>query len=155
MSPKTYRFMFLMPLLVMISSCGPRGKEVAEEKIVPPRPLTALMEQAPEIKYRYKGELYRDPFVTAAAKKYFIGTLKEDEEGEMPVLGALALKGIIKDRMNRLAILATPTGSWFLKNERLYDKKGRRVKGIRGEIGSSFVNLITDDNFVKTFKIRE
>lgn len=138
--------------LCVLAACG--KKKVTQ--VVQPKSQTPVNAPIPEkkieIKYRYGGEAYRDPFLPLTERKIMSPSLTSTGEGKMPNFGSLTLKGVISDKNTKIALIASPMGRYVLKNEQLYDSMNRIVKGVRGTIGEGKIKLITQDNFVCELK---
>ncbi|MFN3966620.1 MAG: hypothetical protein ACK4JE_02845 [Endomicrobiia bacterium] len=129
--------------------------EISQKPTVPV-PITGLIEKKLVTKYRYKGEIYRDPFIPPDEKKIVSPILEASGEGLKPALGSLTLKGIIIDSKQKIALFSSPTGRYILRNGKLYDNRNRIVRGLTGTVlDNNTIKLITEDKFVKTYKLKE
>lgn len=138
-----------------LTGCG-RKEDIRKEE-TPPRAAPAVitgLEQKVEVRYRYKGDVHRDPFVMPTARQMST-SLELTGEGKMPNFGALELKGILRDKQNKIALLFSPMGSYVLRNNTLYDINSRKVPGVTGKIEERSVMLTTADKFSKTYSLRE
>ncbi len=155
-------FHFILYSVFIFWSCGkkeqiqktleiPRVKEKTTSVSIP-----AAKEKKVVAKYRYRGEVYRDPFIPLDDKKIISSALETSGEGITPALGSLTLKGIIIDKTQKIALFSSPTGRYILRNEKLYDNRNRRVRHLTGKvIDTNTVKIVTEDNFVKTYKLKE
>ncbi|MBN1823334.1 MAG: hypothetical protein JW803_03335 [Endomicrobiales bacterium] len=151
-----YRFLlilFLFPLF--LTGCG---DELPPEKVIMPPsrrpPLKAADASADgkiAKKFVYRGDKYRDPFVPLTGEGMVFGG---SEEVNVPQVGGLALKGIIKEGKQKIALISGGGISYTLQNSRLYDSKQRLVKGITGIIKEESVVIIAPDKTTKELKLR-
>jgi len=158
------RFYFLLLvsnfLFFTLFGCGEKDltQDITQklEKPSAPVPITGLVEKKTIAKYRYRGEIYRDPFIPLDEKKIVSPFLESSGEGLMPALGSLTLKGIIIDNKQKIALFSSPTGRYILRNGKLYDNRNRIVRGLTGTIvDNNTIKIITEDKFVKTYKLKE
>ena len=149
-------FYFLFSIFYFLfTGCAKKEVTVTEKKItVAPVPITALIEKKVEEKYVYRGAAYRDPFLPVTERRQ-LSPLLSTEKAKIPNLGALTLKGIVRDKKGSIALLASPEGSYVVKNGSLYDNLNRLVPGITGRIDKESVTLTTEDKFTKTYKLHE
>lgn len=153
MSPKIIAVLIVVHLL---PACGKKEvTEITEKKVSTSRVMIPVFEKKVEIKYRYQGGNYRDPFLSLTEKGMISPSLASKGEGEMPNFGSLSLKGIMRDSSTKIALLSSPMGRYVLRNDKLYDSRNRVVKGIKGTIGERRVKLVTRDNFACELKFRE
>ena len=154
MSPKIIAALIIS--ICLVTACGKKkerdisGKEVSTSHIITP-----MLEKKVEVKYRYQGGNYADPFLALTERRMISPSLMSKGEGKMPNFGSLSLKGIIRDPIAKIALLSSPMGRYILKNDKLYDSMNRVVKGIKGTIGERKVRLVTRDNFACELKFRE
>ena len=157
MATQIIRIIICIVLINSIISCG--KKKTEEMKVIAVKPPVAItgLQKKEEPRYKYSGENYRDPFieVTAEGGRFFSSMLKDNEEALPPNLGALTLKGIVGDSKVKIALLWTPTGTYFLKNGKLYDGRNRIVRGVTGKLEANKVIINTDDGFNRELKFRE
>jgi hypothetical protein len=142
--------------IIVLFGCSTTKKEVVvqpEKKIEKPKPITSLIEKKIEIKYRYRGDIYRDPFISLADKKTISPSLESKGEGQMPILGTLSLKGIMVDKNSKIALLSSSIGCYILKNNKLYDSRNRVVPKIKGYINKKSVKLVTEDKYEIELKL--
>ena len=117
--------------------------------------IPGVQEKKVEVRYRYKGVNFRDPFISLTESKVFSSAVTATGEGQLPNFGTLNLKGILRDKEIKIALLSSPNGRYLLKNDKLYDNMNRLVRGVKGTIGEKKVKLVTHDNFVCELKFNK
>ena len=94
------------------------------------------------LSYVYEGDRYRDPFISLN------GDHGTDNE-HAPQIGSLILKGIVKDKTSRVALLTSGASSYILRGGRLYDSRNRPLKGMTGVIKAESVIIVGSDRTVR------
>jgi len=157
---KIKKFAIYCFLILVFSACG--KKEIAQkatqisQKPTEPVSITGLIEKKVVAKYRYRGEIYRDPFIPLDEKKIVSPILESSGEGIAPALGSLTLRGIILDNKQKIALFSSPTGRYILRNGKLYDNRNRIIRGLTGTVvDNNTIKIVTEDKFVKTYKLKE
>ena len=100
-------------------------------------------EEAPRYYYSYGRE--RDPFepLLTAAGSPSSNRAARDTQTIAQNFSSLELKGIIKDREGKLAIIVSREGESFtLKAGRIYDKRNQKMTGMTGVIKEKSVVLV-------------
>ena len=65
-------------------------------------------------------------------------------------LANLELKGILRDKRGKIALIASSSGEpYTLRSGRIYDKKNRIVNGVSGIIKETSVILVTQNRTIK------
>ncbi|MFH1368252.1 MAG: hypothetical protein ABII64_03900 [Elusimicrobiota bacterium] len=144
-----------LPILIL-SGCG-KGKTpppgAGAAKTLPPPVVTMPVyeKKAPQ-KYAYRGDRYRDPFIslTGPGRRFL-----ESDEVTAPNIGSLSLKGIISEGKTKIALITGDGTTFVLKDSRLYDNRQRLIRGISGAIKKDSVIMIAPEGSVKELKLRE
>lgn len=113
-------------------------------------PVSSLAVSSPT--YSYKGEKYRDPFVSLAGQgaAYFYSG---DDTPFDP--NNVELKGVLKMKSGRWALLRTAAGASFIVKEgKLWDSKRKLVKGYVGIVKEKGLELLGPNNQVFTFNLK-
>ncbi|OGR98019.1 MAG: hypothetical protein A2902_00365 [Elusimicrobia bacterium RIFCSPLOWO2_01_FULL_64_13] len=118
-------------------------------------PAIEQAQPAAEARYSYPHGSKRDPFVPliggarSVASQSGDGSSFTTQEGYRTSVANLLLKGILKDKKGKIALISTSDGEpYTLKSGRVYDKKNRRVAGITGVIKENSVILVTQDRAI-------
>lgn len=147
-----------------LSSCG--GKKTGDlmdlSQMFPPSIVEKLPDLLPETKeepprYFYPHAAKRDPFVPLIGGEAFSsaskGSGKDLAAGE---LSNLELKGILKDRRGKIAIITTTDGEPFvLRSGRIYDRKNRVVSGVSAIIKEKSVVLISKSRAITELSLKK
>ncbi len=143
-------FMFFL----ILPGCG-GGNTVSDVKpyVKPPVITPRTHEKTERPRYSYTGERFRDPFIAlisdAPAQSANPGGIV------VPSLGTLALRGIIDDGRQKIAMISGNGAAYFLRDKRLFDTRQRLIPGYTGVIRADSVLLIAPDRTSKEFKLRE
>lgn len=151
--------MSIITLAVWVALSGCSKKEDAQmdlSALVPPTAVVVTPEEPPKKlefpKYFYPYLDERDPFAPLLAGS---GTGRPGSMTLMQNFGNLELKGILRDRGGKVAIIGTSSGENFvLKSGRIYDQRNHIVTGVTGIIKEGSVVLITSNRTVKELPLR-
>ncbi|MCK5533650.1 hypothetical protein KAI68_00935 [bacterium] len=103
------------------------------------------------VKYEYKGGRYRNPLMSLTVKGM---TTEGIAEMTGASLATLTLRGIIKEQRKRLALIDDISGaSYIVKDKKLINQQGKRVKGVVAIVKEKSVVLITSDKGIKELKL--
>lgn len=108
-------------------------------------------------KYVYPYSQSREPFfpLTGGTASQNPGDRRWAAENFFQSFAVLSLKGIFKDQKGKIAVLGIPGGeSFYLRTNRIYDKKNRVVRGITGIIKNESVVLVTRNKSVKKLYLK-
>lgn len=150
----------LVFLFFCVLGCGKKEKNLStalpatmlQKKAVPV--VVADKGKKAEKRYKYKGGKYRNPLLSLTVKgKAMEGTAEMTAAN----LSTLTLRGIMKDsRKERLALIDDVSGaSYIVKDKKLINQRGRRVKGVVGIVKEKSVVLMTSDKGVRELKIED
>ncbi len=151
--------MNVLTLAVCIAffGCSKKGDDQMDlAALVPPTPSIVTPEEPPKKlefpKYFYPYQEERDPFVPLLAGS---GSGRPGSMSLMQNFGSLELKGILRDRGGKVAIIGTASGDNFvLKSGRIYDQRNHIVNGVTGIIKEASVVLITSNRTVKELPLK-
>lgn len=136
-----------------VSGAAPGKAETAPPANAPPAPPPPK----PSVSTLYKGDKYRDPFLTPFAGGG--GAKRTSYDPASFSIHNLELKGILKDGAEAMAIFTdTESGaSFLLKGGRLLDSEDKPVPGVTGEVKAAQQSafLTTPDKDVQTFRVGE
>ncbi len=156
-----YRTMVLCMLALTVLGCSKKKSDVqslAELVPSPKEPVGAIMQPEPRLeppRYFYPYSAKRDPFTP------LLGTLARRPGGDgLGLTGGeltnLELKGILRDRKGKVAIIAASDGEPFiLRAGRIYDQKNRIVSGVSGIIKENSVIIITQNRAMTELSLRK
>jgi hypothetical protein len=98
-------------------------------------------------KYVYPYLQQRDPFIPLVGGSSGSGGASS---GSFENLGNLELRGIIKDRRGKAALISSSDGdAYVLRSGRVYDRRNRVIAGVQGVIKENSVVLISQNKAVK------
>ena len=147
-------------LLLSVLLAGCSGKdEYKSLAVLVPSPTQKAAPPAPEVKpetprYVYPYASMRDPFTPLAGGAASVGSSASQDMSNGD-LGNLELKGILRDRKGKVAMISASDGEFFvLRSGRIYDKKNRIVSGISGIIKENSVVLISQNRTVTELSLR-
>ncbi len=156
----TNKILFLMVgfLFFSVLGCGKKEKNLStalSTTIPQKKAVTRVVRDKKEkagIKYEYKGGKYRNPCLSLTVKGVAIEGIVEMTAAN---LSTLTLRGIIKDsQKKRLALIDDVSGaSYIVKDKKLINQRGRRVKGVVGIVKEKSVVLMTSDKGIKELKM--
>ena len=158
---KIYICLMVLSLLIGIYGCGKKkaGRVITPTRM-PPVSKKVILPKRTEIrvpKYVYKGERYKDPFVSLEANVRLGSSISERAPLDINI-ETLRLTGIISEPgKKRSAILSDSRGSggFIVKNGRLLNIDGKMIPGVAGVVKKDKVVIITDNNVIKELKLRE
>jgi len=152
----------VLSLSIAIYGCGkkkeatrvvtPTRMPAVQKKVILPKRITSR-----EPKYVYKGNRYKDPFVSLEENIRLGSSISERAPLSINI-ETLRLTGIISEPgKKKSAILSDSRGSggFIVKNGRLLNVDGKMVPGVAGVVKKDKVVLITDNNVIKELKLRE
>lgn len=120
----------------------------------PPAPPDAPAEKKPEPpKYYYPLAEYRDPFVPLIGGQAYSG--KGGAQLTAQSFANLELKGILRDRRGKIAVIASTDGeSYVLKSGRIFDQRNHLILGVSGIIKENSVVLVAQNKVTKELTLK-
>jgi Tfp pilus assembly protein PilP len=147
--------LILVSLALAVTSCSKKQDESLELSLTAPSATPAnvavqQIEKIEETRYSYPYAQKRDPFVPLVGGVQAVQSGSGSGDIGKGELGNLELKGILRDRRGKVALITSTSGEpYTLRSGRIYDKKNRIVNGVSGIIKESSVVLITQNRTVK------
>jgi len=109
-------------------------------------------EKAPQ--YVYAGAQYRDPFIPMDQGAVTFAQRDNITSGIDPA--TLFLKGVIRDGEQSIALLLDTAGNtYFVRDKKLVDMKGRVIPGIVGIMKDESIVIVTEDKVVREIPLYE
>lgn len=140
----------------MVSSCSNGGDELGELTFGTPAPAvtvavsTAAAKEEEIKRYAYPYTAERDPFVPLIGTGKKAMTKSADTQTLINNFSELELRGIVKDRTGRVALISSTAGETFiLRSGRIYDRKNHLMKGVTGVIKENSVVLMSENKTTK------
>ena len=147
-------------LSLFLAGCSGKNEYKSLAELVPSptqRPLNLQPETKMETpRYFYPFSSKRDPFSPLVGGASYAGGNASGGQGMAGgELTNLELKGILKDRKGKVALIAASDGEPFvLRSGRIYDRKNRIVSGVSGIIKENSVILISQNRTVTELSLR-
>jgi len=147
-------------LLLTLAACSSKKQEPMDlAQLFPSTTAAKVPDSQPEAKeepphYFYPYGNKRDPFTPLiGAENANAGKGSSDlSKGE---LNNLELKGILRDRKGKVAVIASSDGEpFYLKSGRVYDRKNRMISGVSGIIKESSVVLISRNRAITELSLK-
>lgn len=138
---------------VSLGACSGKHDDLAElssgtrppVEAAPPITPDAKKPEPPKYVYPYLQQ--RDPFIPLVGGSSGSGGASS---GSFENLGNLELRGIIKDRRGKAALISSSDGdAYVLRSGRVYDRRNRVIAGVQGVIKENSVVLISQNKAVK------
>lgn len=114
--------------------------------------IQSLPPKIEPVKYFYRGDKYRDPFISLSGEGIIYSSI---EEIQIPNLSSLKLKGVFDDGKYKMALIAGGGVTYMLKDSLLYDSRSRLIKGFSGIVKADRVILTASDKTTKELILRE
>ena len=146
-------------LSIFLAGCSGKDDYKSLSELVP-SPTQAAAAPQPEAKaetprYFYPYASKRDPFAPLVGSAGYAGSSSGSQGLSSGELTNLELKGILRDRKGKVALISASDGEAFvLRSGRIYDKKNRIVSGISGIIKENSVILISQNRTVTELSLR-
>ncbi len=146
-------------ILLFLTGCSKKEENLDLPAVVPApvSAATAPFEEKQEAKYVYPLAQKRDPFVPlvggaqGAPMAAAGGEKKGAETGDF---AHLELRGIVRDKTGKLAMIASSNGeAYTVKSGRIYDRKNRMVSGVTGIIKETSVILISQNKMIRELQL--
>lgn len=147
--------LLILSTAFLAGSCGYGELPVQKGTKTPAQVQNAAGQEAKKkeiIRYNYRGDKYRDPFVSLTGEGNTFSAVSE--EVAVPNLGSLILKGVFDDGVVKMALISGGGVNYVLKGTRLYDNRQRLVRGISGIIKKDSVLMIAPDKTTKEIRLK-
>lgn len=159
------KILCLLFMSLTFSSCSKKNEEenleilfpqtqISIEKKAAPPPEAIRKESNP--RYLYGVSSGRDPFLPLIGdgSKGIKSQQKRDPQKSAENFSQLELKGILKDKDGKIALVISRDGESFtLKSGKLYDKRGQIIQGITGIIKETSVILYGKNKSLKEYHV--
>ena len=155
---KSFLKIMLMTGCLFLVSCGVEDEPLPEAKIVQTFTVSQITDfkKQLESKYSYPGAKNMDPFMVLVGRgsKMAISEVSDLDEFPGSVLTTLTLRGLVTDSNQKCALVSDTSGAKYaVKGGKVYDYRGRVLKGIVGIVKEKSVILITSDKTIKELKL--
>ncbi|MFH1283220.1 MAG: hypothetical protein ABII27_06105 [bacterium] len=148
---------FLISAGLVVSSCTqipPRPKYDLNKKSNVDLPSLTLPPKQEIKRFVYEGIKFQDPFIPLDQSNIVIVQKDNYDVGIDPA--SLQFKGFIKEDKKTIALLVDTAGNtYFLKNMKLIDLKGRVIPGVAGVCKDESVVIETEDGDTREIKLYE
>ena len=155
---KSFFKIMLMAGCLLLVSCGGADEPLPEATISQTPAVSQITDVKKQFasKYSYQGTKNRDPFMALVGRGSNMAISEVSDSDEFPgsVLTTLTLRGLVTDSNQKCALVSDTGGAnYAVKGGKVYDYRGRVLKGIVGIVKEKSVILITSDKTIKELKL--
>ncbi|OGR87679.1 MAG: hypothetical protein A3A86_04835 [Elusimicrobia bacterium RIFCSPLOWO2_01_FULL_60_11] len=155
------RILLALTALFIVTGCSRKDEYRSLAELIPSPKLSAEVPrpdpkmETPRYSYPYSSK--RDPFTPLAGSAAALAGASSGSQGiSSGELSNLELKGILRDRKGKVALISASDGEPFvLRSGRVYDRKNRIVSGISGIIKENSVILISQNRTVTELSLKK
>ncbi|MBI2118190.1 MAG: pilus assembly protein PilP [Elusimicrobia bacterium] len=161
------KILYLLFMSLTLSSCSKKNVEenlnilypetqIAVQKKIVPQLESAKKEPIP--RFIYGANSGRDPFLPligdSSSSKGVKSQTRRDPQRSAENFSQLELKGILKDKDGKIALIISRDGESFtLKSGKLYDKRSQTIQNITGIIKETSVVLYGKNKTIKELHV--
>lgn len=137
-------------LAFLILACT-KYEEITIKKTKKEQPVTPSIRVEVIEKYTYKGGEFQDPFSDFSKTSLYVAS--PQTYAISPDIDSLRIKGVLKDKRSILILFDSPTGSYIVDNEKIYDINMRPINDIEISLPDENTIILTKGEIERVFDI--